>query len=114
MAGKYAALEQYLSNLPASQRSDILTFQEIEQILNKKLPHSAYTYLKWWTYEKQPRSPQTQTFIRAGWRRCGADPSRFACRSAATSAGVASALSWWRPCSTLGLPIVTDTEEAPL
>jgi len=70
MAGKYAALEQYLQDLPSRQRGVILTFQEIEQILGKKLPHSAYAYLKWWTQESRPRSPQKQAFIRAGWRLC--------------------------------------------
>lgn len=68
MTGKYVALEQYLRGLPAGQRGVILTFQEIERILGKKLPNSAYTYLKWWTYESNPRSPQKQAFIRAGWR----------------------------------------------
>jgi hypothetical protein len=68
MAGKYQALEQYLQSLPADQHGVILTFQEIEQILKTRLPRSAYIYLKWWTYESNPRSPQKQAFIRAGWR----------------------------------------------
>jgi hypothetical protein len=68
MSGKYWPLELYLQGLPADQRGVILTFQEIEEILNTKLPRSAYTYLKWWTHETRPRSPQKQAFIRAGWR----------------------------------------------
>jgi hypothetical protein len=70
MTRKYLPLEQYLQCLPPEQQGVILTFQEIEQILDNKLPRSAYTYQKWWTHESQPRSPQKQAFRRAGWRLC--------------------------------------------
>jgi hypothetical protein len=70
MPGKYSALERYLQELPARQQGVVLTFQEVEAILNRKLPRSAYTYVKWWTVESRPRSPQKKAYIRAGWRLC--------------------------------------------
>ncbi|MGE5251233.1 MAG: hypothetical protein ACM3QS_13590 [Bacteroidota bacterium] len=76
MSGKYSALEHYLQSLPDRQQGVVLTFQELESILNTKLPHSAYTYLKWWTFESHPRSPQKQAYIRAGWRLCAVSLSQ--------------------------------------
>ena len=42
MAGKYTPLENYLRDLPDSQREITLGFEQIERILNDKLPPSAY------------------------------------------------------------------------
>lgn len=42
MAGKYMPLEYYLRTLPPNQREVSLTFEQIEKILNDKLPSSAY------------------------------------------------------------------------
>ena len=40
MAGKYTPLENYLRDLPDSQREVTLSFEQIERILNDKLPPS--------------------------------------------------------------------------
>jgi hypothetical protein len=42
MAGKYTPLEHYLRDLSASQQEVIHSFEQIERILNDKLPSSAY------------------------------------------------------------------------
>ena len=44
MAGKYTPLENYLRDLPANQKEVALSFEQIERILNAKLPPSAYEY----------------------------------------------------------------------
>ena len=53
MAGKYTPLENYLRDLPTSQKEVALSFEQIERILNDKLPPAAYEYLAWWTNEKE-------------------------------------------------------------
>jgi hypothetical protein len=47
MAGKYAPLENYLRDLPDSQREITLYFDVIERILNNKLPPSAHEDQRW-------------------------------------------------------------------
>lgn len=51
MAGKYAPLEIYLRDLPANQKEVSLSFEQIDGILNDKLPASAYEDRHWWDYE---------------------------------------------------------------
>ena len=64
MAGKYAPLENYLRGLPAAkrprsrakgadQKEVTLSFQQIEKILNSKLPASAYEDERWWQHETE-------------------------------------------------------------
>ncbi|MBL0348664.1 hypothetical protein [Candidatus Villigracilis affinis] len=53
MTGKYAPLEHHLRGLPASQKEATLSFEQIEGILNDKLPPSAYQYLAWWANQKE-------------------------------------------------------------
>lgn len=45
MACKYTPLESYLRDLSASEIEVTLTFEQIERILNDRLPPSAYKYL---------------------------------------------------------------------
>ena len=45
MAGKYTPLEKYLHELPKSQSEVMRHFEQIENILNTKLPASAYDEL---------------------------------------------------------------------
>ena len=68
MAGKYTPLEQYLRDLPKTQNEITLSFEQIERILNDKLPPSAYKYHAWWSYEKEPHQPEKQAISNAGWR----------------------------------------------
>jgi hypothetical protein len=53
MAGKYTPLEHYLYDLPELQKEVTLSFEQIERILNDKLPPSAYQYQAWWANEKE-------------------------------------------------------------
>ncbi len=68
MVGKYTPLEHYLRDLPASQREVTLSFEQIERILNDKLPRSAYQYQAWWHPEKEPHQPEKQAIANAGWK----------------------------------------------
>ncbi len=68
MAGKYTPLEHYLRDLPASQKEITLTFDQIERILNDKLPHSAYEYQAWWANEKEGNHVNAQAWANAGWK----------------------------------------------
>ena len=67
MAGKYAPLEQYLRNLPAHQREGTLSFEQIERIINAKLPPSAYQYQAWWANEKEGNHVNARAWANAGW-----------------------------------------------
>ncbi|WP_433994756.1 DUF7662 domain-containing protein [Bradyrhizobium canariense] len=44
-----------------------LTFSEIEAILGKPLPRSAYTFTAWWSTLKRA-GPQARAWISAGYR----------------------------------------------
>ena len=68
MAGKYTPLEYYLLNIPANQREVTLLFEQIERILNDKLPPSAYQYQAWWSAEKDPHQPEKKAIANAGWK----------------------------------------------
>ena len=68
MAGKYAPLENYLRDLPHSQREVTLRFEQIERILNVKLPASAYEYQAWWDHEKEGNHVNARSWSNAGWK----------------------------------------------
>ena len=68
MAGKYAPLENYLRNLPASQREVTLMFEQIEGILNSKLPSSAYEDRRWWDHETEGNHVSLRAWSNAGWK----------------------------------------------
>ena len=68
MAGKYTPLEQHLKALPSETRDVTMTFEQIERILNDKLPLSAYKYQAWWANEKNPHQPEKQAIANAGWK----------------------------------------------
>jgi hypothetical protein len=68
MAGKYTPLEQYLRELPANQREVTLGFEEIERILDAKLPSSAYEYRQWWEHEKEGNHVNARAWATAGWK----------------------------------------------
>lgn len=68
MTGKYVPFEQHFSALSISQHEIAFSFEKIDQILNSKLPPSAYKYSEWWANEKHPRSPQKQAWMNAGWQ----------------------------------------------
>ena len=68
MAGKYTPLENYLLNLPKSQREVTLVFEQIESILNGKLPSSAYEDRRWWDHETEANHVSKRAWSNAGWK----------------------------------------------
>jgi hypothetical protein len=68
MAGKYTPLENYLRDLPESQREVSLGFQQIERILNDKLPSSAYEDQRWWDKETEGNHVNARAWSNAGWK----------------------------------------------
>jgi hypothetical protein len=68
VAGKYTPLEQYLRSLPARQREVTLGFEQIERILNDKLPSSAYEDRRWWDHETEANHVGPRAWSNAGWK----------------------------------------------
>jgi hypothetical protein len=68
MDGKYAPLENYLRDLPESQSEVTLRFEEIESILNDKLPSSAYEDQRWWEHETEANHVNKRAWANAGWQ----------------------------------------------
>ena len=68
MAGKYTPLENYLRGLPASQKDVILSFKQIERILNDTLPSSAYEDQRWWDHETEGNHVNKRAWSNAGWK----------------------------------------------
>ena len=76
MAGKYTSLENYLRDLPENQREVTLRFEEIERILNDKLPSSAYEDRRWWDHEKEGNHVSARSWSDAGWKIDGLDVNK--------------------------------------
>ena len=68
MAGKYTPLEDYLRDLPANQKEVALSFEQIEKILNAKLPASAYEDRRWWDHETEGNHVSKRAWANAGWK----------------------------------------------
>ncbi|HTP10060.1 MAG TPA: hypothetical protein VMP08_17520 [Anaerolineae bacterium] len=68
MAGKYIPLENYLRDLPESQREVSFSFQQIERILKAKLPSSAYEDQRWWLKETEANHVSARSWTNAGWK----------------------------------------------
>lgn len=68
MAGKYTPLENYLCHLPAAQKEFALSFQQIEGIINAKLPPCAHEYRQWWENEKEGNHVNARAWANAGWK----------------------------------------------
>ena len=66
MAGKYTPLEKYLRDLPKSQVT--LEFDQIERILNDRLPSSAYEDERWWEHETEGNHVSPRAWALAGWK----------------------------------------------
>ena len=71
---KYAPLQAYLKELPASKKSVTLRFQEIEKIIKAKLPKSAFEYEEWWA--NQSYGSQAPSWFGAGFVRDSVDLDR--------------------------------------
>ena len=68
MTGKYTPLENYLRDLPEGQREIIISFKQIEKILNDKLPSSAYEDQRWWKHEREGNHVNARSWSNAGWK----------------------------------------------
>ena len=68
MAGKYIPLENYLRDLPEDQEEVTLGFEQIERILNSKLPSSAYEDQRWWEHETEGNHVNQRAWTNAGWK----------------------------------------------
>jgi hypothetical protein len=68
MAGKYTPLENYLRGLSENQRDVSLRFEQIEKILNSKLPSSAYEDRRWWDHETEGNNVSKRAWASAGWK----------------------------------------------
>lgn len=71
--GAYAPLYDYLR----SRSSDEVTlgFEEIEEILNRPLPNSAYRHRAWWANEQHGTHVHARAWMAAGWAVDAVDPS---------------------------------------
>ena len=76
MAGKYTPLENYLRDLPESQSAVTLRFEQIEKILNSKLPSSAYEDRRWWDHETEGNHVNARAWTNAGWQVASLDVNK--------------------------------------
>ncbi len=67
MIGQFTALEQYLRDLPPGQEDVTLTFERIEQILNARLPLTAYEERVWWGNQKPGTQVEAISWMNVGW-----------------------------------------------
>jgi hypothetical protein len=65
---KYTPLENHLRMLSATQESLTLTFDQIEQAMQSKLPKSAYLRLAWWDNEIHSTLSHKYAWLHAGWQ----------------------------------------------
>jgi len=76
MTGKYIPLEHYLRDLSATQREVTLRFEQIEKILNDKLPSSAYEDRRWWDHETEGNHVNKRAWSNAGWKVANLDVNK--------------------------------------
>ncbi len=76
MAGKYVPLENFLRRVPVGQSDVTLTFEQIERILNDKLPPSAHLHQAWWANERDGQHVNAHAWREAGWKVVSADQRR--------------------------------------
>jgi len=66
--GKYTPLYDYLMRLDPQTVECTLTFQQVETIIDAKLPPSAHRHREWWSNERAPTSHvQATAWLSAGW-----------------------------------------------
>lgn len=64
--GSYAALAVHLRSQAPAISALQMTFQEVEHVLGKELPRSAYQYRAWWANDSM--KPQSSAWLEEGWR----------------------------------------------
>ena len=65
--GAYAPLASWLAGLDADKEMVQATFDELEQVLGRRLPDSARTHRAWWANDSHTHS-QARAWLGAGWR----------------------------------------------
>ena len=65
---KYAPLEKYLYYRKRYDTVLLMPFTEIEEIINAKLPPSAYAKSAWWANDSSGSHTHARAWINAGWR----------------------------------------------
>jgi hypothetical protein len=68
MAGKYTPLKNHLRGLAENQREVRLGFEQIEGILDSKLPASAYEDRRWWEHTTEGNHVSARAWANAGWQ----------------------------------------------
>lgn len=67
----YSPLQSHLKSLKYKHWK--ATFAEIERVLRRPLPKSAYTYQAWWANQEGAGHSQTAAWRDAGWRTANLD-----------------------------------------
>ena len=70
---KYDPLNKYLSQQKSIKV--ILSFSEIETIINAKLPVSAHYYPQWWSNSRTKAHPYCKAWIDSGYHTVGVKES---------------------------------------
>jgi hypothetical protein len=65
---KYTPLEAWFRQMPAAQRELNLAFSQIEQVMDKPLPKSAYQRQTWWDNEVHATLSHKNAWLHAGWK----------------------------------------------
>ena len=63
---KYARLQEHLERRRG--RPEMLTFEDIEQIIGRPLPQSAVRHRSFWANDNQDHHSHARAWIRAGYR----------------------------------------------
>jgi hypothetical protein len=66
--GKYLKLYNYLFQKGKDNSHHTMTFSEIEEVLQFKLPNSSYKYPAWWANESEGNHTHALSWINAGWK----------------------------------------------
>ncbi|MFO8037055.1 MAG: hypothetical protein R6U57_10555 [Anaerolineales bacterium] len=64
---KYGPLKEYLESLSDDAQQKTISFAKIEQIIEDRLPKSAYKYRAWWSNEREGSHTQARSWLDAGW-----------------------------------------------
>jgi hypothetical protein len=68
MTSKYTPLNEYLLSLDPGKCDVTLSFDQIERIINDKLPYSAHTHQAWWGNEVGGQHVHARAWMDAGWK----------------------------------------------
>jgi predicted transcriptional regulator len=64
---KYAPLALYLLSRPSDVEGELMTFEDVEEMIRNKLPASARKYRAWWSNHLES-NPQARQWWEVGWR----------------------------------------------